>query len=133
MEKKKAPQQGQQGASITVRIIYDKDLKIKVDSDTPQDEQQLLLFPDVVTKHEPMIATKKAHVLSWLREISNYKWRSGSAHFTKSWACTTLHMTPAEFTKALWGLREDGLIAYFYRRTFRDYVLTSIEKGAANE
>lgn len=132
MEKKKAPK-GQHGASITLRIICDNDLQVKVDSDTPQDQQQLLLFPDVVTKHEPMIATKKAHVLSWLREISNYKWSSSSAHFTKTWACTTLHMTPAEFTKALWCLREDGLIAYFYRRTFRDYVLTSIEKGAAND
>ena len=132
MEKKKAPK-GQKEVSITVNIICDNDLQVKVDSDTPQDQQQLLLFPDVVTKHEPMIATKKAHVLSWLREISNYKWSSGSAHFTKTWACATLHMTPAEFTKALWCLREDGLIAYFYRRSFRDYVLTSIEKGAAND
>ena len=123
----KALHQGPKEVSITINIIRDKQLNIN-DTSTPQDIQ-LLLFPETIMRHEPQIATKKAHLLEWLRK----NWNDFSLNFTKEEAASSCAMSMSEFSKALWSLKEDGLISYFFRRSFSDYVITGIEKEASDE
>ena len=126
--KKKGPFQGQKEVSVIVNIIRNNELQVKVDSGVELNLQPLL-FPETKRKQEPMIATKKAQVLQWLRK----SWSDFGLSFTKAEAASLCAMSKSEFAKALWSLKEDGHISYFFRRSFKDYLITGIEKEASDE
>ena len=130
MEKNKAPQQGQQETSITLRIICNKDLKIKVDSDAPQDRQPLL-FSETTSERTlfPHQGTKKNVVYKWLCNSVKYI----GFRFSKNDGSAATGLQKSEFLKALWGLREDGIVSCYYIRIQKEYEVLGFNRECDND
>ena len=125
--KSKAPsgqEQGRSNSFTTISLIL-PDGCVKIGKPST-DSVQPMLFPDTEVRYESMMDTKKKRVLSWLCR----RWKNSVLSFNKNQAASALHLSPAEFGRALWNLREDQLVSYVYRRIFHDYVLTNVEEAS---
>lgn len=86
------------------------------------------LFSDAQEGHETPAkrdsqpGTNKELVLAWLRE----RWMNNCNCFSKKQAASALNLTPSKFARALWSLREDLLVSYYYRNRHHDYLVTRI-------